>query len=161
MNAPQAKAASAERRLQELGITLPPPPSPFGKYVEAVKVGRMVYFSGMLPAVGHDLPLLGRVGEALTVADGRRAAEMAALSGLAAAKAYLGSLDKVTAVAKLGIYIATVGDFREHPAIADGASELFASVFGDGKLAPRVVLGMASLPLGVPVELEMLLEVAD
>jgi enamine deaminase RidA (YjgF/YER057c/UK114 family) len=154
-------ATTAEDRLQALGIILPPPPSPFGKYVEAVRVGNMLYLSGMLPAVGHDLPLLGRIGESLGVADGRRAAEMAALSGLAAIREALGSLDRVTAVAKLGIYIATVGDFREHPVIADGASELFARVFGDGMLAPRVVLGMASLPLGVPVELEILLEITD
>ncbi|QWT21057.1 RidA family protein [Bacillus sp. NP157] len=159
MGAAQVVATGAEQRLRELGITLPPPPSPFGAYVEAVQIGRMVYFSGMLPAVGHDLPLLGRIGETLGVADGRQAAEMAALSALAAARAFLGSLDKVVAVAKLGIYIATVGDFREHPAIADGASELFAKVFGDDKLSPRVVLGVASLPLGVPVELEVLVEV--
>ncbi|KAF1005999.1 MAG: hypothetical protein GAK28_02907 [Luteibacter sp.] len=154
-------STGAEGRLAALGLTLPPPPQPFGSYVEAVRIGAMVYFSGMLPAVGHDLPVLGRVGAELTTEQGHDAARMAVLSALAAAKAFLGSLDKVTRVAKLGVYIATVGDFREHPRVADGASDVLRAVFGDELLSGRVVLGVASLPLGVPVELELLLEAAD
>ncbi|MFL5019428.1 MAG: RidA family protein [Rhizobium sp.] len=155
----KAKAAGAERRLQELGITLPPPPTPFGAYVEAIRTGNLVFFSGMLPVVGHEPRYIGRVGGALTAEDGRKAAETATLSALAAAKDYLGSLDRAVRIVKLGVYIATEGDFRDHPKVADGASEMLLSVFGEEKLSGRVVLGVASLPLGVPIELELVLEV--
>lgn len=161
VNPLEAKAAGAERRLQDLGITLPPPPTPFGAYVEAVRTGKLVFFSGMLPVVDRKPRYIGRVGGALTAEDGRKAAEMATLSALAAAKEYLGSLDRVAKVAKLGVYIATEGDFRDHPTVADGASELLLQVFGEDRLSGRVVLGVASLPLGVPIELELILEVED
>ncbi|URK85967.1 RidA family protein (plasmid) [Rhizobium sp. RCAM05350] len=155
----QAPAAGAEQRLQDLGITLPAPPTPFGAYVEAVRTGNLVFFSGMLPVIDRMPRFIGRVGGALSVEDGRKAAETATLSALSAAKDYLGSLDKVVRVVKLGVYIATEGDFREHPKVADGASEILLKVFGEEKLSGRVVLGVASLPLGVPIELELVLEI--
>ncbi|WEA23977.1 RidA family protein [Rhizobium binxianense] len=154
----KAQAAGAERRLQELGIALPPPPTPFGAYVEAIRTGNLVFFSGMLPVVGHEPRYIGRVGGVLTAEDGRKAAETATLSALAAARDHLGSLDRVV---KLGVYIATEGDFRDHPKVADGASEMLLAVFGEEKLSGRVVLGVASLPLGLPIELELVLEVED
>ena len=157
----KAQAAGAERRLQELGITLPPPPTPFGAYVEAIRTGNLVFFSGMLPVVGHEPRYIGRVGGALTAEGGKKAAETATLSALAAARDYLGSLDRVVRVVKLGVYIATEGDFRDHPKVADGASEMLLTVFGEEKLSGRVVLGVASLPLGLPIELELILEVED
>jgi enamine deaminase RidA (YjgF/YER057c/UK114 family) len=150
---------SAEQRLKELGIALPPPPTPFGAYVEAVRIGNLVYLSGMLPVVGHEPQSIGRVGVELTVEAGRKAAEVACLSALSAARAFVGSLDKVTGVAKLGVYIATAGDFKEHPRVADGASEMLLKAFGEEKLSGRIVLGVASLPLGMPIELELVLEV--
>jgi len=150
---------SAEQRLKELGIALPPPPTPFGSYVEAVRIGNLVYLSGMLPVVGHEPQSIGRVGVELTVEAGRKAAEVACLSALSAARAFVGSLDKVTGVAKLGVYIATAGDFKEHPRVADGASEMLLKAFGEEKLSGRIVLGVASLPLGMPIELELVLEV--
>ncbi|MGR9183896.1 RidA family protein [Rhizobium leguminosarum] len=157
----KAHVAGAERRLQELGITLPPPPTPFGAYVEAIRTGNLVFFSGMLPVVGREPRYIGRVGGALTAEDGKKAAETATLSALAAARDYLGSLDRVVRVVKLGVYIATEGDFRDHPKVADGASEMLLTVFGEEKLSGRVVLGVASLPLGLPIELELILEVED
>ncbi len=156
-----ARPAGAEQRLEELDFTLPPPPTPFGAYVEAVRSGNLVFLSGMLPVVGHKPQFIGRVGGELTLEDGRKAAATACLSALSAAKAFLGSLDKVTGVAKLGVFIATEGDFREHPKVADGASEFLAEIFGADKLSGRVVLGVASLPLGMPIELELVLEVQD
>jgi Putative translation initiation inhibitor, yjgF family len=110
--------ASAEQRLSDLGITLPPPPTPFGAYVETVKIGNLLFLSGMLPVVGREPQYIGRVGGALSAEDGRKAAEIACLSALSAAKAYLGSLDKITGVAKLGVYIArkaTSGTIRRSP----------------------------------------------
>lgn len=157
----KAQAAGAEQRLQSLGIKLPPPPTPFGAYVEVVRTGNLVFFSGMLPVVGHEPKFVGRVGGALTAEEGKKAAETATLSALSAAKDYLGSLDRVVRVVKLGVYIATEGDFRDHPKVADGASELLLKVFGKEMLSGRVVLGVASLPLGLPIELELVLEIED
>jgi enamine deaminase RidA (YjgF/YER057c/UK114 family) len=152
--------ASAEQRLSQLDIALPPPPAPFGAYVEAVKIGNLLFLSGMLPVVGHESQYVGRVGGTLSAEDGRKAAELASLNALSAANAHLGGLDKIAGVAKLGVYIATEGDFRDHPKVADGASELLVKVFGVGMLSSRIVLGVASLPLGTPIEIELVFEIA-
>ncbi len=152
-------ATPAERRLNELGIVLPSPPTPLGAYVEAVQSGNLLFLSGMLPVVGGKPEFVGRLGGDLSVDDGRKAAATATLNALAAAKEFLGSLDRVTAVAKLGVYMVAGGEFREHPKVADGASELLAAVFGTEKLSTRIVLGVTSLPLGAPVVLDLVLEV--
>ncbi|HTK40308.1 MAG TPA: RidA family protein [Gemmatimonadales bacterium] len=152
--------ASADQRLQELGITLPAPPEPFGAYVEAVRTGKLLFLSGMLPMEGRQAAFIGRIGAELDMEAGRKAARLAALNVLAVAWHYLGSLDKVTRVVRLGVSIATSGDVRDHPRIADGASELLQDVFGPDKNPSRMVYGVASLPLGVPVELEVVLEVS-
>ena len=94
---------SAERRLQELGIQLPAAPTPFGSYVEALQTGNLVFLSGMLPVVDHKPKYLGRLGKELDAEAGRDAAKTAALSALAAAKEYLGSLDRVRRVVRLGV----------------------------------------------------------
>jgi enamine deaminase RidA (YjgF/YER057c/UK114 family) len=153
-------ATRAKQRLSAVDIMLPSPPTPFGAYVEAVKIGNLLFLSGMLPVVDHEPLYVGRVGGALSAEDGRKAAEIACLSALSAAKAHLGGLDKITGVAKLGVYIATEGDFREHPKVADGASELLLKLFGAGMLSSRIVLGVASLPLGMPIEIELVFEIA-
>src|SRR3981081_1402468 len=93
-----ARPASAEKRLKELGITLPAPPEPFGTYVEAVQTGNLLFLSGMLPTEGHEAKFIGRVGAELDVEAGRRAAQLAALNALAVARQHLGSLDKVTRI---------------------------------------------------------------
>ena len=152
---------SGGQQLSGLDLALPPPPTPCGAYVEAVRIGNLLFLSGMLPVVGREPRYVGRVGGALSAEDGRKAAEIACLNALSAAKTYLGSLDKITGVAKLGVYIATEGDFRDHPKVADGASELLVKVFGAGMLSARVVLGVASLPLGMPIEIELVFEIAS
>jgi enamine deaminase RidA (YjgF/YER057c/UK114 family) len=156
----QSGPAAAEQRLKELGIKLPSPPKPFGTYVEAVHTGNLLFLSGMLPTEGREAKFVGRVGAELDVEAGRKASRVAALNVLALAKEHLGSLDKVTRVVRLGVLVATSGDFREHPKVADGASELLQDVFGKEKNPCRVVYGVASLPLGTPVELEVIFEVA-
>ena len=156
-----SRPASAERRLQELGIQLPAPPQPFGTYAEAVRTGNLLFLTGMLPTEGRSAKFAGRLGAELDVEAGRQAARLAALNGLAVAREYLGSLDKVARIVRLGVYVATSGDFRDHPKVADGASELLQDVFGKDKNPSRMVLGVASLPLGTPVELELIFEVAD
>jgi len=153
------KPANAERRLAALGIELPLPPTPIGAYVESVQTGNMLYLSGILPVIGHEPKFVGRLGREYNVELGREAARIAALNVLSAARNHLGSLDKVTRVVRLVTYIATEGDFFAQPKVADAASELLRDVFGEDKLAVRMVLGVASLPLGVPVVLEVLFEV--
>jgi enamine deaminase RidA (YjgF/YER057c/UK114 family) len=153
--------ASAEQRLVALGLALPAPPTPFGNYVETLQTGNLLFLTGMLPVVDHKPKYIGRVGKELDAASGRDAARTAALSALAAVKAHLGSLDSVIRVVRLGIFIATSGDFVDQPRVADGASDLFRDVFGPEGLSVRLVIGVASLPLGVPIELEVILEVAE
>jgi enamine deaminase RidA (YjgF/YER057c/UK114 family) len=152
---------NAEWRLNELGINLPAPPEPFGTYVEAVQTGNLLFLSGMLPTEGRSAKFVGRVGAELDVEAGRKAAQLAALNALAVVRKYLGSLNKVTRIVRLGVSVATSGDVREQPKVADGASELLQDVFGRHKNPSRLVCGVASLPLGVPVALELIFEVTN
>jgi enamine deaminase RidA (YjgF/YER057c/UK114 family) len=151
---------TAEQRLKELGIQLPTPPEPFGVYAEAVQTGNLLFLTGMLPTVGREAKFIGRIGAELDVEAGHKAARLAALNGLAVARQHLGSLDKVTRIVRLGVSVATSGDIRDQPKVADGASELLQDVFGKSKNPSRLVYGVASLPLGTPVELEIIFELA-
>jgi enamine deaminase RidA (YjgF/YER057c/UK114 family) len=153
--------AGAEERLKELGIILPRPPTPLGAYVESVQAGGLLFLSGTLPVEGGALKFPGRIGEELSVEDGRQATRLAALNALALAKEHLGSLDKVRRVVRLGVFLVTAPEFREHPKVADAASELMGSVFGADKTSTRLVFGMASLPLGACVVLESIFEMGS
>ena len=155
-----SRPASAEQRLKGLGINLPAPPEPFGTYVEAVQTGNLLFLTGMLPTEGRAAKFIGRVGAELDVEAGRKAAHLAALNALAVAREHLGSLDKVTRIVRLGVSVATSGDVREQAKVADGASELLQDVFGKDKNPSRLVYGVASLPLGTPIELEVIFEVS-
>jgi enamine deaminase RidA (YjgF/YER057c/UK114 family) len=154
-----SRTASAEQRLKELGIQLPTPPEPFGIYAEAVQAGNLLFLTGMLPTDGRGAKFIGRVGAELDIEAGHEAARLAALNALAVARQHLGSLDKVMRIVRLGVAVATSGDVREQPKVADGASELLQDVFGKDKNPSRLVYGVASLPFGTPVELEVILEV--
>jgi enamine deaminase RidA (YjgF/YER057c/UK114 family) len=156
-----SQSGSADRRLQDLGIQLPAAPTPFGNYVETLRTGNLLFLSGMLPVVDHKAKYLGRLGKELDAEAGRDAAYTAALSALAAAKKHLGSLDRITRVVRLGVFMATSGDFFDQPRVADAVSDLFHEIFGADKTSVRLVIGVASLPLGMPIELEVIFEVAD
>lgn len=153
--------SSAERRLRDLDVQLPAPPSPFGSYVETIQTGNLLFFSGMLPVVDHKPKYIGRVGKEFDAEAGRDAAYTAALGVLAAAKEHLGSLDRVTRVVRLGVFIATWGDFFDQPKVADAASDLFRDIFGPENVPVRLVIGVASLPLGVPIELDVIFEIEE
>jgi enamine deaminase RidA (YjgF/YER057c/UK114 family) len=114
----------------------------------------------MHPTEGQGAKFIGRVGAELDVEAGRNAAQLAALNVLAVARQHLGSLDKVTRIVRLGVAVATSGDVRDQPKVADAASELLQDVFGKDKSPCRLVYGVASLPLGTSVELEIIFEVA-
>ena len=151
----------AEQRLRELGIKLPAPPEPFGTYAEAVQTGNLLFLTGMLPTEGRVAKFVGRVGAELDVETGRKAAYLATLNVLAVAREHLGSLDRVSRIVRLGVSVATSGDVRDQPKVADAASELLQSIFGENKNPCRLVYGVASLPLGTPVELEVIFEVSN
>jgi enamine deaminase RidA (YjgF/YER057c/UK114 family) len=154
-----ANATTAEDRLARLGIHLPEAPTPFGAYVPAVQTGTLLFLSGMLATSGHVPTVVGIVGKDLDVRAGREAAYTAALNALALTKRQLGSLSRVSRVVRLGVYVAATPEFTEHPKIADAASELLRDVLGEESVSSRLVFGVASLPLGSAVELEVILEV--
>jgi len=154
-----ANVTTAEDRLVKLGIHLPDAPTPFGAYVPAVQTGNLLFLSGMLANSGHIATAVGIVGKDLDAEAGRAAAYAAALNARALTKNQLGSLNRVIHVVRLGVYIAATPEFTEHPKIADAASELLRDVFGQDTVSSRLVFGVASLPLGSPVELEVILEV--
>ena len=154
-----APPASAEARLRALKLELPQPPTPLGAYVEAVQTGALLFLSGTLPVENKKPKFLGVIGKDLSLEEGRLAARLACLNALAAAREHLGSLDRVTKVVRLGVALVTAADFKDHPKVADAASELLVDVFGKDKTSTRLVLGMATLPLGLPVEVELILEV--
>jgi enamine deaminase RidA (YjgF/YER057c/UK114 family) len=156
-NSPQH--ASAERRLQDLGIVLPSAPHPLGAYVEAVQSGNLLFLSGMLPIKDGKPQYVGRLGKELDTDAGRDALRSATLNALSAAKEHIGSLDRVSKVVRVGVYLATSGDFYNQPIVADAASELLRDVFGEDRTSVRSVFGVASLPLGLPVMLEVTFEV--
>ena len=153
--------ACAEQRLKELGIHLPEPPEPFGAYAEAVQTNNLLFVSGMLPTEGHAAKFVGRVGAELDIETARKASRLAALNLLAVARQYAGSLDRVTRIVRLVVSVATSGDVRDQPKVADGASELLEDIFGKDRNPCRSVYGVASLPLGTPVELEVILELSE
>lgn len=155
-----SQPVSAERRLQELGIVLPNAPHLLGAYVEVVQSGSLLFLSGMLP-IKHGKPqYVGRLGKELDADAGRDALRTATLNALSVAKEHLVSLDRVTRVLSMRVYLATTGDADiNQPLIADAASELLRDVFGEGKMSVRSVIGVTSLPLGLPVMLELTFKV--
>jgi enamine deaminase RidA (YjgF/YER057c/UK114 family) len=149
---------SAEERLKALRIELPEQPEP-GIHPEAVRTGNLLFLSGMLPTEGREAKFVGRVGANLDVEGAATAARHAAINALAVARQHLGSLDNVTQVVRLGVLVATSGDVRDQPKVADAALELLEEVFGKDRLPCRLVYGVASLPMGTPVQLEIIFEV--
>jgi enamine deaminase RidA (YjgF/YER057c/UK114 family) len=154
-----SQPGSAEQRLRDLGIVLPKAPHPLGAYVEAVQSGSLLFLSGTLPVKDGKLQYVGRLGKELDEDAGRDALRTATLNALSVVKEHLGSLDHVTKVVGVRVYLATFGDFYNHAIVADGASELLRDVFGEDKMSVRSVLGVTSLPLGAPVILEVTFEV--
>lgn len=152
-------ASEAEKRLAEIGIELPSPPTPFGAYAEAVRSGNLLFLSGTLPVLNGRPQYRGRLGTDLNAEQAWSATRLAALNALAIAREHLGSLNHVSRVVRLGVMLATGDDSMDLPKVADAASELFLEVFGPDKASVRVVYGVASLPLGLPVELEVTFEV--
>lgn len=151
----------AEARLKELNIELPTPPKPVAKYKTALQVGNLLYVSGHGPAkISASSPVSGRVGADLTLEQGKEAARLVGLNILATVRNTLGSLDKVKRLVKTLGMVNAAADFREHPQVINGFSELMAQIFGeDAGVGTRSAIGMGSLPGIIPVEIECMFEV--
>lgn len=152
--------STPESRLAELGLELPPVAAPAAAYVPTVRTGNHVYCSGQVPFVDGKLPATGKVGAEVTPEDAYQYARICALNALAALKAELGDLSRVTRVVKLLVFVASTPDFSGQPQVGNGASDLLAEVFGDAGRHARSAVGVAVLPLDAPVEVEMIAEVA-
>jgi enamine deaminase RidA (YjgF/YER057c/UK114 family) len=149
-----------EERLSELGIELPQPAAPVAAYVPCVRTGDLLYVSGQVPLVGGQSQWTGRLGaDGLGVDEGAAAARVCAVNVLAALKAELGDLGRVRRVVKVTGFVASEPGFTDHPKVINGASELFGEVFGEAGRHARAAVGVAALPLGVPVEVEAIVEV--
>jgi len=148
-----------EKKLKELGISLPAPPKPVANYVPAVRAGNLLFVSGHGPYNDGKTIISGKLGKELTVEEGYKTARNVALNCLASVKATLGDLNKVKRVVKLLGMVNCTEDFKDHPKVINGASDLLVEVFGDAGRHARSAVGMQSLPNGIPVEIEMVLEV--
>lgn len=149
-----------EQRLAELGLTLPAVVAPLASYVPAVRSGAHVWTSGQLPMVEGSLSATGLVGAEVTAEEAKELARVCALNALAAVKAEIGDLGLVTRVVKVVGFVASAPGFTGQPGVVNGASELLGAVFGAAGVHARSAVGVAALPLGAPVEVEILVEVA-
>lgn len=145
-------------RLSELGITLPPVAAPVAAYVPAVRTGSLVYTSGQLPFVGGELPATGKVGAEVSPEEAKRHARTCVLNALAAVDALTG-VDSIVRVVKVVGFVASAEGFTGQPAVVNGASELLGEIFGEAGVHARSAVGVAELPLGAPVEVELIVEV--
>ncbi len=153
--------SNAAARLAELGLSLPPVAKPLAAYVPAVRTGDLIYTSGQVPIVDGTLMATGKVGDQVSAETATTCARTAMLNALAAVAAQLQSLDEVVRVVKVVVFVASSPDFTGQPAVGNGASQLLGEVFGDAGLHARSAVGVASLPLDAPVEVELIVQVAS
>ncbi|MGH2556785.1 MAG: RidA family protein [Actinomycetota bacterium] len=152
---------SAEERLHELGIELPPAPQPVASYVPVSLSGGLAYVSGQIPMSEGKLMWTGKLGENLDMAEGAAATKRCALQALAAIRSELGSLDRVKRIVRVGVFVVSASGFTDQSKVANGASDLLVEVFGDAGRHARIAVGVPELPLGSPVEVEVLAEIVS
>ncbi|MHC5306934.1 RidA family protein [Bartonella sp. LJL80] len=148
-----------ESRLQQWNITIPEAAQPVANYVTAAKSGNQMFISGQLPLANGKPVAVGKVGATVKAEQAKKSAEACAINILAQAKAALGSLDKIKRVVKITVFVAADPNFTEIPQVANGASDLFVNILGDAGKHARSAVGVAALPMDVPVEVEAILEV--
>lgn len=153
--------STIEQRLEEAGYALPSVSKPLAAYVPTMRDGNSIYTSGQLPLVDGQLAATGKVGETVTVEDAQSYARICVLNGLAAIKAEVGDLDKITQITKLVGFVSSAPDFEKQHIVINGASEFLAEIFGETGTHARSAVGVAMLPMNAPVEVEMIVKVAD
>lgn len=149
---------SAEAKLKELGIELPPVPAAAGLYAPCVRSGTQIFVSGQVPMKDGQPMRKGKLGQGVTIDEANALARQCALQALAIIRAELGSLDRVSRVIRVGGFVASAEGFIDHPRVVNGASQLLLDVFGEAGRHARIAVGLAELPFGVPVEVEFLFE---
>ena len=150
-----------EARLRELGYELPAVPEPAGAYVPAARAGTLIFTAGQIPLEEGELRRTGKVGDAVSLEEARQAARICALNALAAAAAEAGGLNNIRRIVKVTGFVASAPNFNDQPQVINGASELIGEVFGEAGLHARSAVGVAELPLDVPVEVELVAEMHD
>ncbi|MEN9923538.1 MAG: hypothetical protein RIS09_1052 [Actinomycetota bacterium] len=148
-----------EARIAELGLNIPVVPAPLAAYVPAVRSGDFVYTSGQLPFLNGELIAVGQVHAELDIDSAVACARQCALNALAALKTVIGSLDDVEQIVKVTGFVAAPSDFSQHPLVVNGASELLGEIFKDAGKHARSAVGVSSLPMNAPVELEMVVRI--
>ncbi len=151
---------SYEQKLTQLGLLLPAPPKPVANYVPVVRVGDLLFLSGVLPSRDGQLIMTGKLGQNLSIEQGMEAARVAVLNGLSIIRQEAGSLDRVKRIVKMVGHIASAPGFTDQPQVLNGASDLLVSLFGDAGRHARVAVGAAELPRQAPVEIELIVELA-
>ncbi|WP_394835385.1 RidA family protein [Pendulispora rubella] len=152
-------AGKIETRLSELRIELPAATAPVANFVPCVQTGNLLYVSGQVTAFNGEIRHVGKVGENISLEEAVQAARVCALNVLSQARAFLGDLDRVVRIVQVQGFVNAVPDYRDHPKVVNGASDLFVEVFGDAGKHARFAVGVGSLPLGVSVEVAAVLEV--
>jgi len=152
---------NVEEKIAAMGLELPPPARPVGSYVPAVRTGALIYTSGQLPTVGGEPRYRGKVGQTVTLEQAQDAARLCALNALGALRAELGDLDRIRRIVKVTGFVNCGPDFTDHAAVLNGASNFLQDALGDAGRHARAAVGCVSLPLGCPVEVELIAEVAE
>lgn len=150
---------SYESKLKALGLTLPAPPKPVATYIPAVRVGDLLFLSGVLPSRDGQLIMTGKLGQTLSIEQGMEASKVAVLNALAIVRSEVGSLDQVKRIVKMVGHIASAPGFTEQPQVLNGASDLLVAIFGEAGRHARVAVGAAELPRQAPVEIELIVQV--
>lgn len=151
----------AEKTLARLGHNLPETPRPMANYIPTRRVGTLLYTAGMGPTVGGEIKFKGKLGRELTLEQGIEAARLTILNLLSALKAELGDLDKIEHIVKLTGYVNSAPGFDKQPLVINGASDLLVQVFGERGKHARTSIGVSELPSGIPVEIDLVVEVAE
>lgn len=149
---------SVTARLAELGLSIPAVAKPVASYVPATTAGNLVFTAGQLPFVDGQLPETGKVGAEVSADHAKGYARTAVLNALAAVETSIGSVDRITRIVKLVVFVASAPDFTGQPGVANGASDTLVEIFGDAGRHARSAVGVAVLPLDAPVELELIVE---
>jgi len=150
---------SFEKRVTELGLILPVPPKPVATYVPYAQVGNLLFLSGVIPSRDGQIVYRGKLGLDVSKEEGYEATKLTLLNALANIRLAVGTLDRVKQIVKMTGYVSSRDGFAEQPFVINGASDLLVDIFGDAGRHARVAVGVAELPLGVPVELELIVEV--
>jgi enamine deaminase RidA (YjgF/YER057c/UK114 family) len=151
---------TVEQKLQSMGIKLPETPKPVAAYIPALKVNDLIFTSGQIPMVGGEIKYKGKLGADISIEQGYQAAKICALNALSAIKGVLGDLDRLEQVVKVVGFVASTKGFTDQPAVINGASEFLQEILGEKGTHARSAVGVAELPLGVPVEVELIVKVS-